>query len=66
MANLIKYPTAARLTVGDLTRIRAWARISREEMGGVPPGWSSDDAKLLDYLDEVLLDANDEYEHMDD
>ncbi len=66
MANLIKYPTAARLTVGDLARIRSWARLAREEVGGVEPGWSAEDVKLLEYLDEVLLNANDEFEQLVD
>lgn len=58
MANLIKHPTTARLTVGDLVRIREWGLHAREQTGGEVPGWSEEDKKLLSYLEATLLHTN--------
>lgn len=64
MANLIKHPTTARLTVGDLARIREWGLLAREQTGGEVPGWSDEDKKLLVYLEDTLLEANEENESL--
>lgn len=65
MANLIKFPTAARLTVGDLARIRSWGQYAREELGGTEPGWIEEDRKLMMYLEDTLLKANEDNEALE-
>lgn len=58
MTSLSLQATKLVLTAGDVNRLRSWAVMAREQAGGGKPGWSTEDVKLLNYLDDILIHAN--------
>lgn len=58
MTSLSLQATRLHMTVADVNRLRSWAVCAREQLGGEEPGWTLEDKKLLSYLDECLISAN--------
>lgn len=58
MTSLSLHATRLTMTVADVNRLRSWAVLAREQMGEQEPGWTLEDKKLLTYLDETLISAN--------
>lgn len=58
MATLLTQIAHLDLTASDLNRLRSWGVLAREQTGGEIPAWSEDDMKLLSYLEDTLIEAN--------
>lgn len=46
------------LTATEVNRLRAWAALAREQLDDDGRAWTTEDIKLLDYLDDALIKAN--------
>lgn len=58
MSLLSVQATRLVLTAGDVNRLRSWAALAREQLDDDGKAWTSEDTKLLNYLDDTLVFAN--------